>query len=43
VYNAAWAGERILDGKGKLPAIGNTVDIGSGHWDNSIGAPALAA
>ena len=30
VYNAAWAGERILDGKGKLPAIGNTGDIGSG-------------
>jgi hypothetical protein len=43
VYNAAWAGERILDGKGKLPATGNTVDIGSGHGDNSIGAPALAA
>jgi hypothetical protein len=43
VYNVAWAGERTLDGNGKLPAIGNTVDLSSGHWDNSIGEPALAA
>ena len=42
VYNVVWAGERTLDGNGKLPAIGNTVHIGSGHWDNSIGAPALS-
>lgn len=43
VYNVAWAGERSLDDKGKLPPVGNTVDVSTGQWDNSIGAPTLAA
>jgi hypothetical protein len=38
-----WAGERSLDGNGKLPSVGNTVDLSTGQWDNSIGAPTLAA
>ncbi len=42
VYNAAWAGERALDSNGKLPAVGNTVDLKTGHWNNSIGEPSLA-
>lgn len=42
VYNVAWAGERSLDDNGKLPPVGNTVDLETGHWDNSIGAPTLA-
>jgi hypothetical protein len=43
VYNVAWSGDRVLDGNGKLPAVGNTVDLATGAWDNSIGAPSLAA
>lgn len=42
VYNVAWSGERKLDGKGKLPAVGNTVDVASATWSNSIGATELA-
>jgi hypothetical protein len=43
VYNVAWSGERALDAAGKLPAVGNTVDIATGVWNNSIGEPELAA
>ncbi len=43
VYNVAWAGERSLDSNGKLPPVGNTVDLTTGQWDNSIGEPTLAA
>ena len=42
VYNAAWAGDRAPDGNGKLPPVGNTVDLKTGHWSNSIGEPSLA-
>ncbi len=42
VYNAAWSGDRSLDDNGKLSAVGNTVDLKTGRWDNSIGEPALA-
>jgi len=42
VYNAAWSGTRALDSGGKLPAVGNTVDLETGRWDNSIGEPSLA-
>jgi hypothetical protein len=42
VYNVAWSGDRVLDGNGKLPAVGNTVDLETGAWDNSIGEPSLA-
>ena len=42
VYNVAWSGSRALDGDGKLPAVGNTVDLETGFWDNSIGEPTLA-
>jgi len=43
VYNVAWSGDRVLDDNGKLPAVGNTVNLETGAWDNSIGAPVLAA
>lgn len=42
VYNVAWSGARTLDGMGELPPVGNTVDLGTGAYSNSIGMPALA-
>lgn len=41
VHDVAWSGERSLEG-GQLPAVGNTVDVANGTWDNSIGEPHLA-
>ncbi|MGH9389732.1 MAG: DUF3604 domain-containing protein, partial [Vicinamibacteria bacterium] len=43
VYDVAWSGDRKPDAKGKLPPVGNTVDIGSATWTNTIGAPELIA
>lgn len=39
VYNVVWgdADKRSLDEQGKLPAIGNTVDVADATWNNSIG------
>ena len=42
VYEAAWAGERQLDSNGKLPSVGNTVDLNTATYSNSIGAEQLA-
>ncbi len=41
IYNVVWSGDRKLDKDGKLPAIGNTVDVANATWTNSIGAPEL--
>jgi len=41
VYNVAWSGDRKLGADGKLPAVGNTVDIANATWTNTIGAPEL--
>ncbi len=41
VFNVAWSGERSLNVDGSLPAVGNTVDLVTGHWDNDIGAAQL--
>jgi hypothetical protein len=45
VYNIAWgdADKRVLDGNGKLPDVGNTVDIENATWSNNIGDPELIA
>jgi hypothetical protein len=43
IYNVVWSGNRTLDTAGKLPAVGNTVDLTTGDWSDTIGAPALAA
>ncbi|QFU75387.1 DUF3604 domain-containing protein [Halioglobus maricola] len=45
VYNLGWSDEknRKIDALGKLPAVANTVDLGTGTWDNNGGAPALEA
>jgi hypothetical protein len=41
VYDVVWSGNRKPDAKGKLPPVGNTVDIANATWTNSIGAGEL--
>ncbi|MDV7144310.1 DUF3604 domain-containing protein [Tropicimonas sp. TH_r6] len=41
IYNVVWSGDRELDANGKLPDVGNTVDVANASWTNSIGAPEL--
>ena len=43
VYDVAWsdADKRKHDSKGKLPAVGNTVDVANATWTNTIGDPEL--
>ena len=43
VYDVIWSGNRKLGDNGKLPAVGNTVDIKEATWTNTIGATELAA
>jgi hypothetical protein len=38
IYDVAWAGDRRVGANGKLPPIANTVDLGTGFYDNSTGA-----
>ncbi|GAA6180148.1 DUF3604 domain-containing protein [Shimia sp. NS0008-38b] len=41
VFDVVWSGDRTPDAEGKLPAVGNTVDIESASWSNTIGASEL--
>ena len=41
VYDVAWSGDRKINKKGKLPAVGNTVDLKNASWKNTIGASEL--
>ncbi len=41
IYNVAWSGNRTPDQQGKLPDVGNTVNVASATWKNSTGAPQL--
>jgi Protein of unknown function (DUF3604) len=44
IYDVAWSGGRKPDAKtGKVPAVGNTVDVENATWTNTIGAPELIA
>jgi hypothetical protein len=43
VYDVAWSGDRKPGADGKLPAVGNTVDVAAATYSNSIGAPTLTA
>ena len=44
VYDVAWSDNRTLDPKtGKLPAVGNTVNVADASWTNTIGATELMA
>ena len=42
VYDVAWSGDRQPGNDGKLPPVGNTVDIEAANWTNTIGASELA-
>jgi hypothetical protein len=41
VYDVAWSGERSPGEDGKLPAVGDTVDVATATWTNNIGSPEL--
>ena len=41
VYDVAWSGDRKPGKDGKLPAVGNTVDVKEATWTNTIGATEL--
>jgi hypothetical protein len=41
VYNVAWSDGRKLDKNGRLPPVGNTVDVASATWANNIGSAEL--
>jgi hypothetical protein len=43
VYDVAWSGDRKPGADGKLPPVGNTVDVASATWANTIGDPELIA
>lgn len=41
VYNVVWSGERQPGKDGKLPPVGNTVDVAAANWTNTVGASEL--
>ena len=44
IYDVAWSAGRKPDPKsGKVPAVGNTVDVDNATWTNTIGATELIA
>ncbi|MDH5286849.1 MAG: DUF3604 domain-containing protein [Betaproteobacteria bacterium] len=42
VYDVAWSGNRKPGKDGKLPPVGNTVNVADASYTNAIGAPYLA-
>lgn len=42
IYEVTWAGKRKLNAQGKLPLIGNTVNLKTAKYNNTIGATELA-
>jgi hypothetical protein len=42
VYNVVWSDGRVLDANGKLPPVGNTVNVATATYSNTIGAPELS-
>ncbi len=42
VFDIAWSGDRQIDENGKVPSVGNSVNIEDGSWDNSIGSTELS-
>jgi hypothetical protein len=43
IYNVAWSGTRKLGADGTLPAVGNTVNLKTARYGNSIGSAELLA
>jgi hypothetical protein len=42
VFDVAWSGDRRKNRQGKLPAVGDTVDLSVPTWTNTIGAAELS-
>jgi len=42
VYDVAWSSGRKVGANGKVPPVGNTVDVAKATWTNTIGAPELS-
>jgi len=42
VYDVAWSGDRKMNKEGKVPSVGNSVNVNDASWDNSIGATSLS-
>jgi hypothetical protein len=43
IYDVVWSGDRKPGADGKLPSVGDTVDVANAIWTNTIGAPELIA
>jgi hypothetical protein len=43
IHDVAWSDSRKPNADGKLPTVGNTVDVANATWTNSIGSPELIA
>jgi hypothetical protein len=41
VYDVVWSGDRVPGADGKLPSVGNTVDVENAIWTNTIGVGEL--
>ena len=41
VFDVVWSGDRTPGADGKLPPVGNTVNLSNATWTNTIGAPEL--
>ena len=41
IYDVAWSGNRQTDESGKLPPVGNTVNLKNATYANTIGAVEL--
>ena len=42
VFDVVWSGDRKPGADGKLPLVGNTVDVKNATWTNTIGSPELS-
>jgi len=42
IYDVAWSGDRRIGANGKLPPVGNSVDVKTATYTNGIGAAQLA-
>jgi hypothetical protein len=43
LFDVAWSGQREIGSDGRLPAVGNTVDVATASYTNSIGSEQLSA
>ena len=41
VHDVVWSGDRVTGADGKLPSVGNTVDVENAIWTNTIGVGEL--